>query len=289
MRTIKENALKLKLRLFEEERLLIIVSALGFLLAFGCGLYIFMKGAVILPEGNVESAFSFNAAVAIFILSVAALMPVSGLNRQARAKLRWGFTISVLISYGIETVQHFRGINPRFSQAGSMADMIFGIFFGLTSFILVVVTVILAFSFFSRSLLNKRPLLVLGIRYAFVSTMIAFAAGIIMIILQGRYVGHEGNFIVIHGIGFHALQTLTLLGWLQERTQRDEAEAQRLVHIGSIAWLMAVIAIGVQTILGRNVFELSVWPIISALALLTWVLIMAISFFRIGKRDLDNR
>ncbi|MFD0769205.1 hypothetical protein ACFQZ1_09925 [Bacillus sp. CGMCC 1.60114] len=44
--------------------------------------------------------------------------------------------------------------------------------------------------------MNERPLLVLGIRYALFSTIIAIASGIWMIVLQSRYTGEAGNLII---------------------------------------------------------------------------------------------
>lgn len=43
-----------------------------------------------------------------------------------------------------------------------------------------------------------------------------------MILLQDRFTGDMGNIIVLHGIGFHALQTLIFPGWLLEKVQLNE-------------------------------------------------------------------
>lgn len=259
-------------KMFDGEKLLVIVGCIGFLLAAICALYILNNGAIILPEGNVGSAFSFNAAIAVFVLSIAALLPLSGFSRRKRANLRWGFILTVLIGYGIETVQHFRGINPRFTQEGSIADMVLGGFFGLTSLILIVVTVLLAVSFFNGKKPIQRSPLYLGIRYAFISTMIAFAAGIFMVALQSRYTGLAGNFIMVHGLGFHALQAMPLLGWLTERTQKNEKRARYLIHIGGNAWMLSIMTLGIHTILGRSIFEWTPLPILAGSALVVWVI-----------------
>ena len=44
-----------------------------------------------------------------------------------------------------------------------------------------------------------------------------------MILLQDRLTGEGGNIIVLHGVGFHALQTLILPAWLLERVQVKES------------------------------------------------------------------
>ena len=69
----------------------------------------------------------------------------------------------------------------------------------------------------------QRPLLIMGIRYAFLSVLAANIAGIWMIFLQDRLTGEGGNIIVLHGAGFHALQILILPAWLLERVQVKES------------------------------------------------------------------
>jgi hypothetical protein len=271
------------MKLFAGEKMLVILSLLGFALAAGIALYIGMYGSIILPEGNVERAFSFNAAIAVFILSIAAILPVSGLRPRKRARIRWVFIPTTLYAYGIETIQHFRGINPRFTRTGSVTDMIAGSLFGIDSLLIVIVTALLAISFFHKRQSNERPLLVLGIRYAFLSTMIAFAAGIWMIVLQSRYTGPSGNLIVLHGLGFHALQALPLLGWLPERRNTDVKRARWLIHTGSIAWMISIILIGLQTALGRTAFELTALPLLACAILLVWLATAVLATFGLLK------
>jgi hypothetical protein len=265
------------MKLFAREKLLVILALIGFSLSAGIALYIGLYGSIIFPEGNVERAFSFNAAIAMFILSLAAILPVSGLSLRQRAKVRWFFIPALLYAYGIETIQQFRGINPRFTRAGSVFDTVAGILFGLDSLLIIIVTVLLAIPFFRQRQLNKRPLLILGIRYAFLSTMIAFAAGLWMIALQSRYTGSAGNLMVLHGLGFHALQALPLLGWLSERANIHENQARRRIHIASIAWMIPILLIGVQTVLGRTVFEWTPLPILAGAILLVWVATVVIT------------
>ncbi|MGG2065732.1 hypothetical protein [Bacillus sp. S14(2024)] len=259
------------MKLFDGEKLLVIISMLGFVLAVGIAVYIGLYGAIIFPEGDLERAFSFNAAIALFILSIAAILPIAGLSSRKRAAIRWAFTLTTLYAYAIETIQHFRGINPRFTRAGSAIDSIAGALFGLDSLLIIIVTVLLAIPFYRKRQTNERPLLVLGIRYALFSTIIAFASGIWMIALQGRYTGEAGNLIVLHGLGFHALQALTLLGWLSERAYTCRKHALRRIHCGSFAWTLSIVLIGLQTALGRSIFELTVLPLLSGAMLLIWL------------------
>ncbi|MDC2866292.1 hypothetical protein [Bacillus sp. BP-3] len=269
------------MKLFDGEKLLVIISMLGFVLAVGIAVYIGLYGAIIFPEGDLERAFSFNAAIALFILSIAAILPIAGLSSRKRAAIRWTFTLTTLYAYAVETIQHFRGINPRFTRAGSAIDSISGTLFGLDSLLIIIVTVLLAIPFYRKRQTNERPLLVLGIRYALFSGIIAFASGIWMIALQSRYVGETGNLIVLHGLSFHALQALTLLGWVSERAYTCSRHALRRIHFGSFAWTLSIVLIGLQTILGRSVFELTVLPILSGAMLLIWLAIFVSAVFKL--------
>jgi len=272
-------------KLFEGERALVITGIIGFILSAGIAIYMFFRGSILLPEGNVKDAFSFNAAIGIYILSIAAILPLTRLNTARRKAVRWLFIITSLYSYTIETVQNFRGISPRFSREGTVVDMAFGILFGVVSLVLVILAVVLTVHFLRMKESSQRPLLIMGIRYAFISVLAANIAGLWMILLQDRLTGVTGNVIVLHGIGFHALQTLILPAWLLEKAQISERLKQRLIHAGCIAWLLMIVMIGIQTALGHSVFELKPLPIIAFLLFLIWFgTVVVACMLRIKKR-----
>lgn len=282
--SFKSDVAEPSVKLFEGERLLVITGILGFILSAGIALFIFFQGRMIPPEGNLGDAFSFNAAtIGIFILSIAAILPFARFRDRKRKAIRWLFIISSLYGYAIETVQNFRGFNPRFTSEGSVIDAVGGLLFGITSIILVIITFQLAMQFLRMKYPFERPLLILGIRYAFISVLLANLAGIWMIVLQGRFTGDMGNLIVLHGIGFHALQTLIIPAWILEKIQLDEQIKRMLIHYGCIAWLLSIIFIGFQTILGRTVFELTALPIISGLFLAVWFSTALFAAFRFIK------
>lgn len=176
-------------RLFEGERALVMTGIYGFILSAGIAIYMFFRGSIILPEGNVKDAFSFNAAIGIYILSIAAILPLTRLNASRRKAVRWLFILTSLYCYIIETVQNFRGISPRFSREGTVVDMAAGILFGVVSLVLVILAVVLTVHFFRLKKSSQRPLLITGIRYAFISVLAANIAGLWMILLQDRLTG----------------------------------------------------------------------------------------------------
>lgn len=263
-------------RMFRSEKGLLCTSLIGFVLAIFCAVYVSFNGSIILPEGSVRDAFSFNAAIAIFILSLAVILPMANLSPVRRAKIRWGLVSTTLIGYAIETIQHFRGINPRFTQAGTMIDMIVGGVFGLISLLLMIFTVLLSVAFFKNNVSITKPMLY-GIRYSFVSMFIAYAAGLWMIALQSRYIGSSGNLIIIHGLGFHALQALPLMGWLL--SDRRIKRAGVLIHIGGCSWLVSMILISVVTMLGHRLLELAALPILAGGSLFIWLIMFLIAAY----------
>ena len=257
-------------KLFEGERALVITGILGFILSAGIAIYMLFRGSIILPEGNVKDAFSFNAAIGTYILSIAAILPLTRLNSARRKAVRRLFIFTSLYCYTIETVQNFRGISPRFSREGTVVDMAAGILFGVVSLVLVGLAVVLTVHFLRLKKPTQRPLLIMGIRYAFISVLAANIAGLWMILLQDRLTGVTGNIIVLHGIGFHALQTLVLPAWLLEKAVINESFKKRLIHAGCIAWLLMIVMIGIQTALGHSVFEITGLPIMAFLLFLIW-------------------
>jgi hypothetical protein len=258
------------IKLFEGERGLVLTGVIGFILAAMIALYIFVHGPNISPEGNMKDAFSFNAAIGIYILSIAAILPLARFSDQKRRVVRWLFILASFYCYTIETVQNFRGISPRFSREGAVIDTIAGILFGVVSLVLVALAVVLTIRFLRMKGPFNRPLLILGIRYAFLSVIAANVAGLWMILLQDRFTGDAGNVIVLHGMGFHALQTLLLPAWLLEKTQIYDRLKKFLVHLGSIAWLVMILSIAIQTGLGHSAFELTTLSVLGTLSLLIW-------------------
>lgn len=257
-------------KLFEGERALVITGIIGFLLSAGIAIFIFFNDPIIAPEGNVRDAFSFNAAIGMFMLSIAAILPLARLGARKRKVVRWFFIAASIYSYAIETTQNFRGINPRFSREGTVIDIAAGMLFGVISLVLVTLAIVLMVHFLRMKQPHERPLLVMGIRYAFLSVLAANIAGIWMILLQDRFTGGSGNLIVLHGVGFHALQTLILPAWLLEKALVKERLKKVLIHTGSIAWMLMVLLLGLQTAFGQSIFQLSILPILALLFLLIW-------------------
>jgi len=245
---------------FKQERWLIMAGLLGFLLAGICGIWVLIYGAPVGPEGNIGKAFSFNAALGIFLLSTAAILPFSGLGTRSKAWFRWSYILLALYSYFAETVQNFRGVDPRYVRNGSVFDEAVSNLFVLVALLLVLFYVFIAVQYFRRRVLNANPEIVLGIRYAMIAVIISFAAGIWISINSGRFTGAGGNIIWLHGFGFHALQVVPFAAWLSMITL-NPASRFIVIHLTGICYLLGLMSIGWQTLLGYTLFEWSALPI----------------------------
>lgn len=245
----------------QEEKWLMSTGLLGFLLAAVCGIWTLINGGAVAPEGDVSKAVSFNAAVGIFLMTTAAILPLAAMGKRSSAIFRWAYIVLALYAYGVETAQQFRGVNPRFSKSGEAIDDLLGSLFGVVAMLMIVFYVFLAIQYFRKKTKYNRPEIILGIRYAMISVIISFAAGIWIAMLQSRYTGASGNIIWLHGIGFHALQAIPLAAWLTERASLSRKHRRKYVHLVGILYLLGLSAIGWQTLLGQPILEWSLLPV----------------------------
>ncbi|WP_223829937.1 hypothetical protein [Paenibacillus arenilitoris] len=255
-------------KLFEGEGWLVAAGLLGFLLAAICGIYVLVNGGAVAPEGDVSKAFSFNAALGMFLISTAAIVPLSAMGKKSRAFFRWSYIVLALYSYFAENVQNFRGVDPRFVENGSAFDYAVGNAFAFVAFMLVLYYLVFAVLFFRSRAFRLRPGMVVAIRYSMIAVMLSFAAGIWISVGQSRFTGMDGNIIWLHGLGFHALQAVPLVAWLAERSSPGGTARRSAIHVAGIGYLAGVIAIGWQTYLGKTVFEWSALPIAAAVCFL---------------------
>lgn len=249
-------------RLFAQEKALAATGLLGFALAVFCGVWTLIFGGEMGDGGNISKAVSFNAAVGIFLLSTAAIAPYSAMGRGGRAFFRWGYVALAFYAYFAETVQNFRGVNPRFVENGSAFDNAVAILFGVVALLLVLLYLPFAGSFFTRRSYKANPALATGIRYAMVAVFLSFAAGIWISMNQGRYVGLSGNIIWLHGLGFHALQAMPFAAWLVSFGTGTGGKKLSL-HVIGAGYIGGLVMIGLQTLRGHTMLEWSAWPLLA--------------------------
>lgn len=263
-----------------ENRALAVLGAVGIFLGLLCLAVMAARGGVpIPPEGDLEKPASFNIAVGIYVLTVALLLPSARFSERGRKRwVRWN---TVLFTYGytIETVQTFRGLDPRFSRVAGPVDQILGGVFFLTALTIAVLFIIMTVRFFRRDHPDYHSPVLLAIRYGCVASIGAFAAGIWMSVIGGRTTGAAGNILPLHALGFHGLQAVPLIALLLLWSGADQHETRKWVHLTGIAWLIACAAVAWQTVAGRSIFDASPAMLVTAFVLIVWGAIAAFALW----------
>jgi len=221
------------------ERTVTGIGILGIALGAVCALAGLVRGFEVPPEGNIWDTATFNGALGFFLITQALLAPEAGFS--AKSQRRWAVLLvaSTLFAYGLETVQAFRGLDPRFTQVGGTADQILGGVFFLDALFIMVLFLVLMFGFFKSA---ANPLRV-AVRYAAAACLVSFGIGIWMSVIQGRVVGSEGNLLLIHAAGFHGLQAIPIVALLLRWGGTPDHEAVRRVHLAGLTWFGLCLAI----------------------------------------------
>lgn len=251
------------------EPVLTILGLAGLVIAGLCLVAVVFRGAVIPPEGKMLDAAIFSFGVGLFILSTALLLPLAGFTPRGRRlwrRLSYSFFV---FSFVLEPVQAFRGLDPRFAEAG--VDLVLGIVWGLTAGLVVVLAVILGLRFFRKDVLTHRTLLRMAIRYGMVAVWVSFGVGVVMTFIGGREIGNDGNLMLSHALGVHGIQTMPLVALLLLWAAGSGPEAKTWVHVAGVGWLIACFASLVQALLGQQPLQVSVLGVMTVVGLLTWM------------------
>ena len=250
------------------------ISLLGLSLGAGCLTAAGLLGVEVPPEGNLVETGTFDGSLGLFGLTLVIL--AAGVPWSSRGGRWWAGLLggASLIAYTIETVQAFRGLDPRFSQvAGPMDQMIGGIFF-LDALLILGCFSVLAVKYFRAA---PAPV-VLAVRYAALASFVAFGVGILMTVgTQGRHVPEAGNLLLLHAVGFHGLQAVPALALLFGWAATPAPLIRRRVHSVGVLWLGACLALAWQAGMGRPIAELSLATAIAAACLVTWFLLTALA------------
>lgn len=269
-----------------EEWLLVGVAGVGYLEAVVVALAIAVRGPLVAPEGDLRKAVMAYSALATFVLTVAALLPLARLGRRQRSFLRGTLVGCVLYSYGFEVTQHARGLDPRMSEFWTLIDNALSNVYFLTSQGYVVVSALLAWAFLRRSTQGAEGLVVLAVRYALLTTAIAFLVGYVMLSDGRGHVEGRGTWLAIHAQGSHGLQAIPLVAWLLGKTPLPAQLRRKLVHVGGLAWLLGGVAIFCQTAEGRSLLELS---LASALFVVLMATYLAVFLLALAWRKMKQR
>jgi hypothetical protein len=247
---------------------LVAVGSAGLVLAGVCLAGVAIHGRTLEPEGKLLDAAVFAFGIGVYTLTIALLLPLAGYSAMARRRWRRAFYVYPVYGLALETLQAFRGLDPRFTEAGAPIDVVAGIVFGVTAASTTVLFVVLGLRFFRPGVLDDRRVLRLGIRYGTLAVGVSFGIGVVMSFNGGRHLGDDGNLLLAHALGVHGLQALPLLGALA--AAGTLAGPGRWVHAGGIAWLLACIAALTQALVGQQATELSVTAVVIVGGLVAW-------------------
>jgi uncharacterized membrane protein YidH (DUF202 family) len=263
------------LKQFSQSLPLLWLGILGLLLAAVCSGIAVVHGTLIPPEGDLTKVMTFDAAVGIFLITIALFVPLAGFTE--RGLRRWLRTLVTLTSYGfaVETIQILRGIDPRFSRVGGTADQIIGTLFGIAALGIMVLFLILMVKLWRRPLSGPDQLILLSIRYASVITMIGFFSGFWMGALQGRHVSPGGNILPLHALSFHAVQSVPLVALLLRRSNLSIMTSKLWIHAAGLTWLGVCLAVGRQTAAGLPVTEASGTMLLAYGLAVLWAICLA--------------
>jgi hypothetical protein len=254
-------------RSLRREPLLSGLGIAGILLGAVCLAAIPFLGAEVPPEGNLRDTASFNFGVGVFILTLALILPFASFSSRGARRWRVWMSAIAIYFYSIETIQAFRGLDPRFTRHGGTLDQVSGALFGMTALAMIVVTLILAASFFRR---GRSDLLSVSLRYGFVAVGTAFAIGLWMSAIQGRQVGAAGNLLVAHGFGFHGIQAVPIVALLLLWSRAGERTARQILHGAGAGWLIATSTFLLQAAIGESPFAPTPVTAFAALGIAAW-------------------
>jgi hypothetical protein len=272
---------------FQEAAPLFWLGILGLTLAAACSAVALFRGMLIPPEGDLTKAISFDAAVGIYALTLGCLVPFAVFTpRGRRWWIQWGVALAIY-AYGIETIQTLRGLDPRFSHHFKQLDVIAAALFVLVAAGQIVHFSVLALKLVLRRGEGSRGVVLLAIRYACLAVMVALAAGVWMMVMQGRRTGLAGTILPLHAAGFHGLQAIPIIALLFTRSTLSAKLARRWTHAAGLAWLAMCGAVAWQTIEGRPIMEVSAAMILAIITAAIWAssaLVATCCYFGINPR-----
>ncbi|MDP5276405.1 hypothetical protein [Chengkuizengella axinellae] len=267
------NHIKTMLR---QEKVLVSTGIAGFLAGIFCLIYIvFRGGSIVPPEGDILRAVSFDFAIGLFALTTAFLMPFANFSRISGHVFRFSVLITFLISILIETTQHFRGIDPRFSSSTAPFDITLGSMFGLNAILIILTYLFFTWQIFRPSTIKLSPNMVVAIRYGMLSVLLSFAVGFWITSLGSRFTGMDGNIIWLHGLGFHGVQLIPILAWLLGKSHLQDQTQKSLIHVTGFLWSIVLLSIGIQTYNGQSVFELSPIMLVGWISAAVYVILLS--------------
>ncbi len=272
-RTGKENPpLGQLAALWNRERALVGTGLVCLACGLVAGAALVARGRYIQSQGDLVKSITFDVALGIYVLTLAALTPLGALSPRLLLVWRSGQVALALGSVAIANTQMYRGVDPRFPATGALLDGLAGLIFALLAVLGSGVFLMFAVRLFRRR--AGGPLL-LAVRYASVAALAGYATGFWMIHNGGARVGQAGDILPLHALCFHGVQALPAPALLLVGGRLPLAAARRWVHLAGAAWLGVCAALAWQTMRGGALLEASPSAVFALILLLAWASVVA--------------
>ena len=261
------------LSLLRKERVLVRMAALGVGLAVVAAVIALIHGSWSLgAEGRLKEVARFDVAMAIYVLTLALLLPLSGMSAAATQRWRRWLVGLVAFAFVMENVQNWRGIDPRFTKVGSGVDVVLGAVFFLQALGMMTLFIGLTGRFFRDDALPDHPTLRVALRYAALGANFALFVGVLMSGIGGRFVHGTGSLMGIHAAGFHGLQAVPLVALFLGWSRTSSSAARACIHVAGAGWLLFCVGLFVQAFMGQPTFSPGVGQTLGLIGAALWVM-----------------
>ena len=102
---------------------LVVIGLAGLVLGVVNLVGVAIHGRTLPPEGKLLAAATFTFGVGLYTLTIAVLLPLAGYSPEGRRRWRRAYYVYPVYGLVLETVQSFRGLDPRFTEEGGTIDV----------------------------------------------------------------------------------------------------------------------------------------------------------------------
>ena len=171
----------------------------------------------------------FEISVIVYLLTLALLLTVLGQDgrwSRLRARLGWGFGLSMIVENSVIALQSARGVRSHMNYTSWFNGIAFGVMGGFIALNTVLLAILLVL--FVRARLSRPQAELWGIRLGLALLLAGSVEGVLIVASGGHTVGaadggsglpfvnwstSHGDLRVAHFFALHALQLLWAAGW----------------------------------------------------------------------------
>lgn len=179
----------------------------------------------------------FGVSIALFLASMAYLMPALALRPSLRDGLAWTLVIVMAVEMAAIALQALRGVPSHFNRTTPFDSAIWTLMAAMIAVLTLAMIAVAAAALFRP--LALEPLVAAGWRAGLVFFALAIATGFHMAGRSTHTVPRFGDLRWAHAVGVHALQSLPLIG----------AALARLPIADAGRWTVFTVAVAAHVVL----------------------------------------